>query len=160
MKQDRFLIGILAGILLLVAAALVLFFVRQDRADYVADDTPEGVVHNFALAILGEDYQKAYGYLAEHEYKPSYEKFREAFFNRYINPGGAGLEIGEAEIQDDEAIVELFVVYGPSDPFSGNYRSSEIARLVRQDGQWKIIQMPYNFWLYEWYQPTPKPYYP
>ena len=65
MKQDRFLTGILVGIAVLVATALVVFFIRQDTQSYVAEDAPEGVVHNYVLAVLNDDYEKAYGYLAE-----------------------------------------------------------------------------------------------
>ena len=57
MKQDRFLIGILVGIGVLVVIALALFFTRRDQQEYVADDTPEGVVHNYALAVFREEYE-------------------------------------------------------------------------------------------------------
>ena len=79
MKQDRFLTGILVGIGLLVVVALVVFFTRKNSQTYVPDDTPEGVVHNYVLAVLDKDYEKAYGYLAELKYKPTYEEFRRAF---------------------------------------------------------------------------------
>ena len=49
MKQDRFLTGILIGIGVLIIAALAVFFTRKDSQTYVADDTPEGVVHNYVL---------------------------------------------------------------------------------------------------------------
>jgi len=65
MKQDRFLLGILIFIGLLVIAALALFFIRQDSQVYVADDTPEGVTRNYALALQKQDFQRAYDYLAE-----------------------------------------------------------------------------------------------
>jgi hypothetical protein len=157
MKQDRFLIGILVGIGVLIVIALALFFTRQDQQEYVADDVPEGVVHNYALAIFREDYEKAYSYLAETENKPTYNEFRLAFFNNYVNPDNAGLEIGETEIAGDEAFVTVYLIYNPSDPFSSSHRNTETARLERQNGEWKLLQMPYNFWSYDWYQPTPKP---
>jgi len=157
MKQDRFLVGILVGIAVLVVVALTLFFTRQDKQEYVADDTPEGVVHNYALAVFNEDYEKAYAYLAESANKPTYNEFRQAFFNNYINPENAGLELGETKIAGEEAYVTVYLVYNPSDPFSSSYRNTETARLERQNGEWKLLQMPYNFWSYEWYQPTPEP---
>lgn len=157
MKQDRFLVGILVGIGVLVVIALTLFFTRQDKQEYVADDTPEGVVHDYALAVFNEDYEKAYAYLAESENKPTYNEFRQAFFNNYVNPDNAGLELGETKIAGEEAYVTVYLVYSPSDPFSSSYRNTETARLERQNGEWKLLQMPYNFWSYEWYQPTPEP---
>jgi len=157
MKQDRFLVGILVGIGVLVIVALALFFTRQDTQDYVSEETPEGVVHNYALAVYRNDYEKAYGYLADGEEKPTYNEFRQAFFNHFVDPSNAGLELGETEIAGEEANVTVYLIYNPSDPFSRSYRNTDLARLERQNGQWKILQMPYNFWSYDWYQPTPKP---
>ena len=140
-----------------VVIALALFFTRQDNQDYVSDTTPEGVVHNYALALYKDDYEKAYGYLAEDKNKPTYSKFRQSFFNHYVDPSNAGLEIGETEIVGEEAYVTVYTIYNPSDPFSSGYRNTETARLERQNGEWKLLQMPYNFWAYDWYQPTPEP---
>jgi hypothetical protein len=157
MKQDRFLIGILIGIGVLVVIALTVFFTRQDERDYVAEDTPEGVVHNYALALLNKDYEKAYGYLADLEYKPTYEEFRRPFLNGHVNPESTALDVGESEIDGDEASVEVVQIYNPSDPFSSGYRDEQRAILVKQDGEWKMTSMPaYNFWDYSWYQEVPK----
>jgi len=157
MKQDRFLLGILVGIGVLVAVALVLFFTRQGKQEYAAEDSPEGMVHNYALAVFEGDYERAYAYLAESENKPTYQTFRQAFFNHSIDPNSAGVEIGETEINGDEAYVTVYVIYNPSDPFSGGSRNTETALLERQDGEWKLMQMPYAFWGYDWYQATPEP---
>jgi hypothetical protein len=158
MKQDRFLIGILIGIGVLVVIALVMFFTRRSTAEYVADDTVEGVLHNYVLAVQKQDYEKAYSYLAEKKEKPSYETFRRSFIQNYVTPGQSGVEIVDTNIDGDEAIVNLSVVYLSSDPFSGgSYTSPGTALLVKQNGQWKIYQMPYNYWAYDWYQPTPIP---
>ena len=153
MKQDRFLLGILVGIGVLVLVAVGLFFTRQDTQEYRAEDTPEGVVHNYALALYRGDYEKAYDYLAEDKYKPTYNEFREYFFDAYSNPGDVGIEIGKTEIDDDQAFVVLHLIYSPSDPFSSGYRGTETARLELQGGEWKLNQMPYNFWNYGWYEP-------
>jgi hypothetical protein len=158
MKQDKFLTGILIGIGTLILLALALFFMRRDqRGDYVADSTPEGVAHNYVLAILNKDYQKAYGYLADLENKPTYEQFRQSFFNGMVYPNDAGVEVGAAEINGDEAIVTLSVYYSVNDPFASRYASGDRALLIKQDGSWKLSSMPNNFWDYNWYQ---KPYKP
>lgn len=157
MKQDRFLTGILIGIGVLILLALGLFFTRQEKRDYVADNVPEGVVHNYVLATLNKDYEKAYGYLADLEHKPTYEEFRQSFFNGMINPASTGVDVGTAEINDDEAVVTLTLFYSYNDPFSSGYESTDRALLVEQNGAWKLNTMPYNFWDYNWYQ---KPYKP
>ena len=157
MKQDRFLTGILIGIGVLVVIALAVFFTRQDEQSYIADDTPEGVVHNYALALLSKDYEKAYGYLADLDHKPTYAEFRRPFLNGYVNPENTAVDVGESEISGDEASVEVAQIYNSGDIFSSGYRDVQRAILVKQDGEWKISSMPaYNFWDYSWYTEQPK----
>jgi len=157
MKQDRFLTGILVGIGVLVVLALAVFFTRKDSQTYVSEDTPEGVVHNYVVAVLNKDYEKAYGYLAELEYKPKYEDFRRAFLNGEVNPQNQAVDIGVSEIVGDTATVEIALIYTSNDPFSTGYRNPQIADLVRQNGAWKLTLMPeYNLWGYNWYKEQPK----
>jgi hypothetical protein len=157
MKQDRFLVGILTGIVVLIIAALSVFFLRQDKQTYAPEDAPEGVVHNYVLAVLNKDYLKAYNYLADLENKPSYDNFRRSFVTGSINPRNAGVKIGKADVTDEDATVEVSMMNTPSDPFASEYNNVGVAQLVKQNGAWKISSMPtYNMWDYSWYQPTPK----
>ena len=157
MKQDRFLTGILIGIGLLVVVALAVFFTRPDTQTYVSDETPEGVVHNYVVAVLNKEYEKAYGYLADLDNKPTYEEFHDSFLTGMVNPNGSGVDIGQSDITGDDATVEVTLVYNPSDPFSTEYRDTQRAILVKQNEAWKISSMPqYNFWDYSWYQELPK----
>lgn len=157
MKQDRFLTGILIGIVLLMIAALAAFFTRQGKQTYVSDQTPEGVVHNYFLAVLNKDYQKAYGYLADLDNKPTFNEFRQAFAVGRLNPANNGIKIGKADVTGDDASVEVSMVYTPGDPFSTGYNSVGSAQLVKQGDEWKIASMPaYNLWDYSWYQAVPK----
>jgi hypothetical protein len=157
MKQDKFLTGILIGIGVLILLALGLFFMRQDKRDYVAETSPDGVVHNYVLAVLNKDYQKAYGYLADLDNKPTYEEFRQSFFNGMVNPSDVGVDVGSVEINKDEAVVSLSVYYSNSDPFSSRYANEDRALLTQQSSVWKLNSMPSSFWDYNWYQ---KPYKP
>jgi hypothetical protein len=157
MKQDRFLVGILTGIVVLIIAALSVFFLRQDKQTYGPEDTPEGVVHNYVLAVINKDYQKAYNYLADLENKPSYDNFRRSFVTGSINPLNAGVKIGKADVTDEDATVEVSMLNTPSDPFGSEYNNVGVAQLVKQNGTWKISSMPtYNMWDYSWYQAPPK----
>src|SRR5687768_7300374 len=117
MKQDRFLTGILIGIAVLVVIALVVFFTRQDNLVYVADDNPAGVVQNYVVALHKNDDQKAYGYLADLENKPTLEQFQQALLNHTVDPSNAALELGEAEITGKNATVAVIISNSPRDPF-------------------------------------------
>jgi len=152
MKQDKFLTGILIGIGLLIVVAIVLFFTRQQKLDYVAESAPDSIVHNYVLAVLNKDYQKAYGYLADLDHKPTYGDFRQSFVNGSIYPDNVGLDIGTTDITGAEATVNLSTYYSNNDPFSSRSSSQDHASLVRQNGAWKLSYMPYNFWQYNWYQ--------
>ncbi|HVN14266.1 MAG TPA: hypothetical protein VMT73_00875 [Anaerolineales bacterium] len=157
MKQDRFLMGILIAIGLLVIVALSLFFARRDQRSYLNSNSPDAVVFNYVLAVTNKDYQKAYGYLADLDGKPTYEEFRKSFITGAINPNNVGVDVGEASINSDEATVSISLIYSPSDPFSSGSRSAEQALLIQQNNDWKISSMPYNLWDYNWYQTPVKP---
>ena len=158
MKQDRFLTGILICIAVLVVIALVVFFLRQGSQSYISEEAPEGVVHNYVLAVLNDDYEKAYGYLADLDNKPTYEQFRDAFVKGVVNPNNSAVDIGSSEVSDDTASVEVALIYNPSDPFSTGYRDVQRAVLVNQGGAWKLSSMPgYYFWDYNWYMEANPP---
>ncbi len=155
MKQDHFLLGILIFIGLLVVAALALFFIRQDTQVYVADDTPEGVIRNYALALQKQDYQRAYTYLADKDGKPTYDAFSRAFLTNQLNVSSNALQVGSVQyISNGEATVSLTVLYAGGGPFTQNSSSPDTATLVQQGGEWKLSYMPYPFWSYDWYQPA------
>jgi hypothetical protein len=157
MKQDRFLIGIIVGILVLSAAALGVFFTRQASQGYVAEDTPEGVLHNYIYAIQQGDYERAYGYLANRPGKPSQAAFQSMISTaRY--PGDTGVRISDVRViagEDgpDESVIELVMVQTGDGPFGSSYSYNDTAQLIYEEGSWKIFYMPYPFWQWEWYNP-------
>jgi hypothetical protein len=158
MKQDRFLTGILVGIAILIVAALLVFFTRQNQQLYIADNTPDAVVHNYTLAVLNKDYPKAYGYLSDLANKPTLAEFSQSFLIGKLDPANAGIKIGKVEITGDHAGVAVSMVYQPNDPFSTGYSNAGSAELIQQNGIWKIASMPtYNLWDSIWYQAPPKP---
>jgi len=153
MKKDRFLIGILIGIAVLVVVALVLAFTRQGTKTYVSEDTPEGVLHNFVMALHNNEYQRAYGYLVEADDKPNYDEFRQAFLRERSDTLQTDLIIGEIELQgDDEAYIHVTIIHAGSGPFDELYHETATASLTRQSGEWKITNLPYPYWRWEWYK--------
>jgi hypothetical protein len=131
------------------------FFLRQDSQGYVAETTPEGVVHNFFFAIHQGDYERAYSYLADREGKPSLTEFRANLSREYDRSYVAGVQITGYEIVENEdgsrgTVVDLLISHSSSGPFSSGYHSNETAILVEQNEQWKIKEMPFWYW-WDWY---------
>lgn len=154
MKQDRFLTGILVFIGLLVAAALTLFFLRQEGRDYGPEDSPEGIVYNYVLAVQNRDFERAYAYLAEDAHKPDYEYFLQPFQYAQMD---AALEIGSTRVDGDRAWVEVILHYMGSSPFGSGWSNPDIARLVNQGGTWKLLYLPSPYWGWDWYDASYTP---
>lgn len=157
MKSDRFLNWILVGILLLVILSLVVYFIRQQAQEYGEESSPVGVVRNYVIALLKADYAKAYGYLKEGEYKPTETQFRRVFLDRQLDLRGVSLELGKTTINVDVATVELFLIRNANNPFDISFTESSYATLHKdRDGRWKLENMPYPYWSWDWYnQPDP-----
>ena len=149
MKNDRFLTVILIVIAVLVLASVATFFLKQDNVAYLPEDTPKGIVHNYILAISDADYERAYTYLADKENKPDFDAF-ETKFLFYEN--NAGYKIGKTTVSGNSAYVEVTVLENQNGIFFNRYDYIETARLLKEDGEWKLIQMPYAYWSWEWYE--------
>ncbi|KAA3665481.1 MAG: hypothetical protein DWQ04_00420 [Chloroflexi bacterium] len=62
-STNKILIGIVAGVVLLVIAAFVVTL-NKPPISYQDESTPDGVVHNYLLALQKEEYERAYRYLS------------------------------------------------------------------------------------------------
>ena len=151
MNQDRFLITILLAVGMLVVAALGLFFIRQDARRYGPEYNPEGVVRNFVIAIHDEDFERAYSYLKDSPKKPDYQDFRQPFLGARLDTSNVSVRITETNISGNEAVVNLILTHGGTHPFQGSWRDSGRALLVLEEGNWKLYQMPYPYWGWDWY---------
>jgi hypothetical protein len=166
-RQDRFLVSILAGIALLVLLALLLFFIRRGPPSYGPDDSPLGVVQNYAVALSLKDYERAFSYVAgppgvqvdaaanTTPGLPDRDHFRQ-FFLVEVNSQlpNTGLQIGELQSQIDEnAVVSVTVLRTSGGLFDSVGREPQLVQLTRQNGAWKIFSAPYPFWNYAWAAP-------
>jgi hypothetical protein len=154
MKQDRFLIGILAAIAVLIVFSLVLFFTRTSPPSYLPETTPENIVHNYVLALQENNFERAQGYLVEAEGKPSVGEFAAVLtnFNRYED---VGAQILSSQEFNQEAFVEMDLIHRSNGLFDNGWTERVTASLIKQDGQWKITAMPYPYWDFSWYDGKP-----
>lgn len=156
MKNDKFLIGIIIGIVILVIVAIGVVLTRSQAEAYVADDSPAGVVHNYFLAVQRQDHDKAYSYLSDEiKAKPDLNDFILAVEN-YGNQPESSLKIDETTVAGNRAQVRVAITtYSGGDLFDrGSYTSRDTVHLrATPTGEWKILQFPYPYWGYDWNNP-------
>src|SRR3990170_2571351 len=142
---DRLFIVIVVGAVLLVGAGLAVMLLRPD-ATYQSQDTPEGVAHNYLLALEKGDYQRAYGYLSDTlpGYPPDLEAFETSIDRNswaFRTRDDSSVTVESVEGSGTKAVVTVretrFYHYGL---FESSQRIStfEITLRQRQD-QWKIV---------------------
>lgn len=157
-KTDKFLIGIVGGIFLLVVVAFIVALTTPEPS-YQAEDTPEGVAFNYLFALQQGDYERAYGYLW-----PSlkgYPRNAVAFASdirdsnwefRSLNDSSVTLEVGSVFIQERHAeITVLETRFYEGGLFeSSSYTTDFVVTLLKdKDGEWKISESD-NYWLWCW----------
>ena len=152
MRGDRFLLAILIAIGALVVVAVGLFYTRGGTGDYGIEDSPEGVLRNYVLALEKGDYQRAYGYLFDAPEKPDFNQFRDVFLNGELNTSHAAVQIGETRESGDDVILAVVILHGSSGPFGDTHRESTNALMVQNEAaEWKIANLSYPFWGWDWY---------
>ena len=153
MKEDRFLTVILIVVALLVIVSVGVFVSKKGDIAYLPEDTPEGIVHNYILAIQNSDYKRAYAYLSEGEDKPSYSEFEQYFIFDSAGDNVPGMQIGETTITTNIARVGVSQTQNSNSIFFDRYYFYEDnARLKNENGAWKLTYMPYRYWGWEWYE--------
>lgn len=144
-SPDKFLIGILVGVVVLLVTVFGVILTRP-ADEYQAEDTPEGVAHNYLLALQNEDYQRAYSYLSPklRGYPSSYIDFKRNVEQKrwlFRNGSSVSLAILSSELMgDSQADVDVRETRFYSGDF---FNSSQSTRefeiyLALENDQWKI----------------------
>jgi len=151
MKADKFLIGIVVVIVLIVVAAFAVTLTRPEET-YLADDSPENVVHNYLLALQQNEFDRAYSYLSPDldGFPSSVDVFERDMKNnswRFREDIEVSLSIEGAEIKRDQATVQVLEsqFYGGGLLDSGQTVITFEMELIQLDGEWKITNGDYYF---------------
>jgi hypothetical protein len=151
MKNDRFFVFLLIGIAIIVVISFVFVLSNQKQASYIADDTPEGVVNNYLLAWVKNDYATIEKYLVDDANKPNTKEIMDAIqYNSYVEEIGVTIE--ETIINEDTASVTILTINSSSAYDTRRRDSNQVIKLVKQDGDWKVSEAIYPFWNWDWYQ--------
>ena len=139
-----------AAVVLLAIVAVVIALVTGGEERLLAEDSPEGVVQRFLLAMEEGDYRLAYDYLgAELKDNCTYDDFLNGRSKARVEEIQATLVGTDTFDDDDRAEVTIaitqFRTSGPFlDPFESRTSSYQQSYLLRQEeGQWRLTQTPW-----------------
>ena len=141
--------GLAIGILTTVVVVLVLTL-PSVGVSLLPEDTPEGTVQRFFLALEAEDYAKAYSYLSPSARKETpYEQWSRPYVGPQERPGWKAT-LGKSVVKGDEATVDVVVsVFRPRGPFQDPVRTRHITfTLKKEEASWAITSRFYVGWLY------------
>ncbi|MFC2020549.1 hypothetical protein ACFLU1_01965 [Chloroflexota bacterium] len=142
--------GLAIGMLVITAVTLVLTSTSPGDELLLPEDTPEGTVQRFLLAIRDGDYLAADNYLSPPvDEKTNYDLQR---LTEIRPDGGAGWKatLGKSSVKDDEATVNVTIdVFRPGGPFENSVRTNQITFFLKKEADsWKITSPLNLWWLY------------
>ena len=141
--------GAAIGVLVIVAIVLVLTLPAKE-APLLPEDTPQGTVQRYLLALEAEDYARAWSYLSPPaSEKLTYEDWRSPLVRSGERPG-MKVTLAKSTVTGNEARVEVIVdVFRPSGPFDNPVSTNHITFVLTKQGtSWKITSPTYVWWFY------------
>lgn len=146
-KTDRFLIGILIGVVvLLVVAGLSLLVLRQPPRQLPAD-SPGGTIQRFYSALEQRNYSQAYDLLSDKmEHKPTRDAFTRYMADQFTyGTQTARVRIDSEQINGATATITVRATYnygsGPPLVGSNEYTATETFTLAQEAGGWRITTL-------------------
>jgi hypothetical protein len=153
-SSRRWLIIFASVIVVLVLATILLVFLTgENEATLLPEDTPEGVVQRYLIAIQERNYREAFDYLSfdPSENIKSYDDWVRMIVGPRITDGATWkATLGQTIQNGDNATVQVIIeTLRPGGPFDNPVRSQQMSfQLKRIDGQWLITSPTYIFWFY------------
>ncbi len=151
---DKFLIGLVVGIVLLVVVAFSVVLLRP-KPEYRNDDSPDAVVHNYLLALRRDEYERAYENLSPN--LAGYPENIDAFIKdvkhqwEFRQNVDAALNVQPAKIVGDTATVEVLEtilnIGGLLD--IAQYEGQFDMKLRQEGGTWKMFNGD-MYWDFSW----------
>lgn len=144
--------AIVISVLVLATVSLVLL-TKGNEVTLLSEDTPQGIVQRYLLAIQDKDYQKAYGYLHIDQSGKiiTYYHWLNSVPIYQTTPQNVWkATLGKTTQNGDNATVEVTIdTFRPGGPFEDPLRSQQIIfQLSKIDGKWLITSPTYIYWIY------------
>lgn len=151
-STNKILIGIVVGVVLLVIVAFVVTLNKPPQS-YQDESTPDGVAHNYLLALQQEDYERAYRYLSPTlaGYPSNLEEFSSDVKQNSWNfrfHRDTSLSITATNVNGQNATVTVRETeYRDLNLFGGgrSVKTFEMT-LLPSNGTWQIVSSEYYWW--------------
>ncbi len=158
-STDKLLIGIVIGVIVLIAVAFVVVLM-QPKPTYKSDDTVEGAMHNYLFALTQDDWARAYTYLGSRlRGRPiTQEDFKNQIQNRGYNFGREDTstwQVGGTRAVGNHTSVTVTRTVFYSNSLFGSSQSQQSHDFTwrQEQGAWKIVSADsYWFWMECWEQ--------
>jgi hypothetical protein len=138
--------GVAIGLLLLVTIVLVLILSSRSTLSLLPQNTPEGTIQRYLLAIESGDYLSAYNYLSSSaDTKLPFDQWKNPINVTVDNPAYK-VTLGKINTSATEATVEVIVeVFRPGSPFANPVRTNQTFSLNLEGLNWEITS-PVDIW--------------
>jgi len=155
--SSRWLAGIALTVLALVIISVILALVNRRTTALSPEDTPEGTVQRYLIALQEDDANRAYDYLSSdlREYC-DYAHFQDSIDIR--ETGDERIVLKSSDIRDEQTIVRIEATRTNfSPPFDVNEHSFPVQYVLKQEGNvWRFSEPPWPLgWCPDWER---KPY--
>ena len=151
-RRWLFIFAIVIGVLVIATISLVLF-TKGNNVTLLAEDSPQGTVQRYLIAIQEKDYQKAFSYLS---FSPA-DKI--TTFNDWIlsigmpqtsNQSTWKATLGTITQNGDSANVEVIIDTLRSGGLFGDSQFSQQINflLMKTNNAWFISSPTYIYWIY------------
>ncbi len=143
--------AVIIGVLVIATVSLVLF-TKENIDTLLPEDSPQGTVQRYLIAIQDRDYPKAYTYLhiKQSPKNLTYSDWLNSMPIYQTSQSVWKATLGKTTQNGDNATVEVTIdAFRPSGPFGDSLRSQQITfQLTKIDGNWLITSPTYIYWIY------------
>ena len=143
--------GIFIVVVVAVAVTIVLIGGNQ-QVKLLPEDSPEGTVQRFLMAVKDQDFAKAYGYLY-----PQSDQLKGNTYDSWIRSAQSYRDsstwkasIVKSTVRENDATVEVAVdVFRTEGPLANPVNTNRITFLLQKEkGKWMINSPVDLYWLY------------
>ena len=142
-------LGLILGILVILALVLAVVLSGLRQPDLLAENTPEGIVQRFFIAIDDGDYLKAYSYILPPRADENFYEMWKGPFSTSGERPAFRVSLGQTTRDALSASVEVIVeTFRPGSPFGSNINTNRLVFMLKQEnGNWRITSPVDVWWL-------------